>query len=125
MSFADYQDILTLWTSVLHNLLSECGNVGLFMVGLTRFDCILFILTVFILLFIFTIFQSSFSSSLFSIFSPFSIFRGLIPVVIPNVDAPGILTWHRETHNRPVHPPVQNSVVLAMVFSNFMELSVI
>ena len=40
-SFPDYQDILTLWTSVLHNLLSECGNVGLFMVGLTRFDCIL------------------------------------------------------------------------------------
>ena len=36
----DYQDILTLWTSVLHNLLSECRNVGLFMVGLTRFDCI-------------------------------------------------------------------------------------
>ena len=26
---------------------------------------------------------------------------------------------------RPVQPPVQNSVVLAMVFSNFMELSVI
>ena len=27
--------------------------------------------------------------------------------------------------HRPVHPAVQNSVVLAMVFSNFMELSVI
>ena len=30
--------------------------------------------------------------------------------------------WDR---SRPVHPPVQNSVVLAMVFSNFKELSVI
>ena len=79
MSFADYQDILTLWTSVLHNLLSECGNVGLFMVGLTRFDCILFILTVFILLFIFTILSIFFF--IFTIFNLLTIFnlRGVNP----------------------------------------------